>query len=98
MPGPSRRTSTPTTLNFTYASPLELHLKRLIVGGMEKVFEIGRQFRNEGVDFRHNPEFHPHWRSTRPMRGDYNTYAVLTQEIIQEAAIAVYGSPDRLPG
>ena len=35
----------------------ELHLKRLIVGGMEKVFEIGRQFRNEGVDFKHNPEF-----------------------------------------
>ena len=35
----------------------ELHLKRLLVGGMEKVFEIGRQFRNEGVDFKHNPEF-----------------------------------------
>ena len=35
----------------------ELHLKRLVVGGMEKVFEIGRQFRNEGVDFKHNPEF-----------------------------------------
>ncbi|WP_222195806.1 lysine--tRNA ligase [Modestobacter italicus] len=36
---------------------LELHLKRLIVGGMERVFEIGRVFRNEGVDTRHNPEF-----------------------------------------
>ena len=35
----------------------ELHLKRLLVGGMEKVFELGRQFRNEGVDFKHNPEF-----------------------------------------
>ncbi len=35
----------------------ELHLKRLIVGGMEKVFEIGKQFRNEGADFKHNPEF-----------------------------------------
>ena len=36
---------------------LELHLKRLIVGGMERVFEIGRVFRNEGIDTRHNPEF-----------------------------------------
>src|SRR5207302_11499745 len=36
---------------------LELHLKRLVVGGMEKVYEIGRVFRNEGVDRRHNPEF-----------------------------------------
>ena len=35
----------------------ELHLKRLIVGGMERVFEIGRVFRNEGVDTSHNPEF-----------------------------------------
>ena len=36
---------------------LELYLKRLIVGGLERVFEIGRVFRNEGVDTRHNPEF-----------------------------------------
>lgn len=36
---------------------LELYLKRLIVGGLEKVYEIGRVFRNEGVDTRHNPEF-----------------------------------------
>src|SRR5699024_568834 len=36
---------------------LELHLKRLIVGGMEKVYEIGRVFRNEGIDTTHNPEF-----------------------------------------
>ncbi|MDU0402819.1 Lysine--tRNA ligase [Lactococcus lactis] len=35
----------------------ELHLKRLIVGGMEKVYEIGRDFRNEGMDNTHNPEF-----------------------------------------
>ena len=37
---------------------LELYLKRLIVGGLEKVYEIGRVFRNEGVDTRHNPELH----------------------------------------
>ena len=36
---------------------LELHLKRLIVGGFEKIFEIGRVFRNEGVSFKHNPEY-----------------------------------------
>ena len=36
---------------------LELHLKRLIVGGMERVYEIGRIFRNEGMDATHNPEF-----------------------------------------
>src|SRR5690606_10624640 len=36
---------------------LELHLKRLIVGGLERVFEIGRIFRNEGISTRHNPEF-----------------------------------------
>src|SRR5699024_6481984 len=36
---------------------IELHLKRLVVGGMEKVYEIGRVFRNEGVSTRHNPEF-----------------------------------------
>ena len=69
----------------------ELHLKRLIVGGMEKVFEIGRQFRNEGVDFKHNPEFTS--LEVYETYGDYNTMRVLTQEIIQEAASVVYGSP-----
>jgi lysyl-tRNA synthetase class 2 len=69
----------------------ELHLKRLIVGGMEKVFEMGRQFRNEGVDFKHNPEFTS--MEVYETYGDYNTMRVLTQQIIQEAATAVYGSP-----
>jgi lysyl-tRNA synthetase class 2 len=69
----------------------ELHLKRLIVGGMEKVFEIGKQFRNEGADFKHNPEFTS--LELYETYGDYNTMRVLTQEIIQEAATAVYGSP-----
>ena len=69
----------------------ELHLKRLIVGGMEKVFEIGKQFRNEGVDFKHNPEFTS--LEVYETYGDYNTMRVLTQEIIQEAATAVYGAP-----
>ncbi|KQR11214.1 hypothetical protein ASF78_14935 [Cellulomonas sp. Leaf334] len=69
----------------------ELHLKRLVVGGMEKVFEIGRQFRNEGVDFKHNPEFTS--LEVYETYGDYDTMRVLTQEMIQEAAVAVYGEP-----
>jgi lysyl-tRNA synthetase class 2 len=69
----------------------ELHLKRLIVGGMEKVFEIGKQFRNEGADFKHNPEFTS--LELYETYGDYDTMRVLTQEIIQEAATAVYGAP-----
>ena len=69
----------------------ELHLKRLVVGGMEKVFEIGRQFRNEGVDFKHNPEFTS--LEVYETYGDYDTMRMLTQELIQEAATAVYGSP-----
>jgi lysyl-tRNA synthetase class 2 len=69
----------------------ELHLKRLIVGGMEQVFEIGKQFRNEGADFKHNPEFTS--LELYQTYGDYHTMRVLTQELIQEAAIAVYGAP-----
>jgi len=69
----------------------ELHLKRLLVGGMEKVFELGRQFRNEGADFKHNPEFTS--MEVYQTYGDYDTMRVLTQELIQEAAVAVYGEP-----
>ena len=69
----------------------ELHLKRLIVGGMEKVFEIGKQFRNEGADFKHNPEFTS--LELYETYGDYDSMRLLTQSIIQEAAVAVYGSP-----
>ena len=53
---------------------------------MEKVFEVGRQFRNEGVDFKHNPEFTS--LEVYETYGDYDTMRVLTQELIQEAAIA----------
>ena len=44
-------------INLYLRIALELHLKRLIVGGMERVYEIGRVFRNEGIDTKHNPEF-----------------------------------------
>src|SRR3984885_10929218 len=70
---------------------LELHLKRLIVGGIDKVYEIGRIFRNEGVDSTHNPEFT--MLEAYEAYGDYDTVATLTRELIQNAAVAAYGAP-----
>ena len=69
----------------------ELHLKRLLVGGMDKVFEMGRQFRNEGADSSHNPEFTS--LEMYQTYSDYQDMRVLTQELIQEAAIAAFGEP-----
>ncbi|GAB90902.1 bifunctional lysylphosphatidylglycerol synthetase/lysine--tRNA ligase LysX [Gordonia rhizosphera] len=69
----------------------ELYLKRLCVGGVEKVFEIGRNFRNEGVDFSHNPEFTS--LEAYAAHGDYRTMLDLTREMIQNAAIAAHGEP-----
>jgi lysyl-tRNA synthetase class 2 len=68
----------------------ELYLKRLVVGGVERVFEINRNFRNEGVDTRHNPEFT--MIEAYEAYGDYDTMATLTRELIQEAALAANGS------
>jgi lysyl-tRNA synthetase class 2 len=68
---------------------LELYLKRLLVGGIEKVFEIGRNFRNEGVDATHNPEFT--MLEAYEAYGDYTTVATLTRELIQHAAVAALG-------
>jgi lysyl-tRNA synthetase class 2 len=68
----------------------ELFLKRCVVGGIERVFEINRNFRNEGADSTHSPEFT--MIEAYQAYGDYNTMAVLTRELIQEAAIAVRGS------
>ncbi|MFW0783793.1 bifunctional lysylphosphatidylglycerol synthetase/lysine--tRNA ligase LysX [Gordonia sp. CPCC 206044] len=69
----------------------ELYLKRLCVGGVEKVFEIGRNFRNEGVDFSHNPEFTS--LEAYAAHGDYRTMLDLTREMIQYAAVAAHGEP-----
>ena len=69
---------------------LELYLKRLVVGGIEKVFEIGRNFRNEGVDSTHNPEFT--MLEAYEAYGDYNTIGELTQSLAQGAAVAAFGS------
>jgi lysyl-tRNA synthetase class 2 len=68
----------------------ELYLKRCVVGGIEKVFEINRNFRNEGVDSSHSPEFA--MLETYEAYGDYNTMAQLTQRLVQDAAKAVFGS------
>ncbi|MBP2622950.1 lysine--tRNA ligase [Streptococcus oricebi] len=67
----------------------ELHLKRLIVGGMERVYEIGRIFRNEGMDATHNPEFTS--IEVYQAYADFEDVMDLTEGIIQHAAIAVKG-------
>ncbi|MET7528718.1 bifunctional lysylphosphatidylglycerol synthetase/lysine--tRNA ligase LysX [Streptomyces goshikiensis] len=69
----------------------ELYLKRLCVGGMEKVFEMGRTFRNEGVSYKHNPEFT--MLEAYQAFADYDVMLDLTRELIQGAATAAYGSP-----
>jgi lysyl-tRNA synthetase, class II len=68
---------------------LELYLKRLVVGGIERVYEIGRIFRNEGADASHNPEFT--MLEVYQAYGDYNTMQTLTRELIQAAAEVIYG-------
>ncbi len=69
---------------------LELYLKRLIVGGMEKVYEIGRVFRNEGVDTRHNPEFT--LMELYQAYTDYHGMMDLTENLYRHLAKAVVGS------
>ena len=68
----------------------ELFLKRAVVGGIERVFEINRNFRNEGADSTHSPEFA--MLEAYQAYGDYHQMADLTQELIQDAALAVSGS------
>lgn len=68
----------------------ELFLKRLIVGDMGKVFEINRNFRNEGADSTHNPEFT--MLEFYQAYADYNVVADITRELIQEAVQAAFGS------
>ncbi len=66
---------------------LELHLKRLMVGGIERVYEIGRVFRNEGVDATHNPEFT--MLEVYQAYGNYESMMDLTEQIVVDAARAV---------
>jgi lysyl-tRNA synthetase class 2 len=68
----------------------ELFLKRCVVGGLERVFEINRNFRNEGADSSHSPEFA--MIECYQAYGDWDTMADLTRGLVQEAAMAVYGT------
>ena len=68
---------------------LELHLKRLLVGGMERVFEIGRVFRNEGLSTRHNPEFT--MMELYEALADYTDMMSLTEELVAECARVATG-------
>ncbi len=67
----------------------ELHLKRLVVGGMERVFEIGRIFRNEGIDATHSPEFTT--LEAYQAFADYNDIMVLMEEVFEAVAIDLNG-------
>lgn len=68
----------------------ELFLKRALVGGFERVFELNRNFRNEGIDSTHSPEFA--MLETYQAYGDYNDSAVTTREVIQEVADEAIGT------
>jgi lysyl-tRNA synthetase class 2 len=71
---------------------LELHLKRLLVGGMERVFELGRVYRNEGISPRHNPEFT--MLELYQAYGDYRTMMDLTEKLIVNAIGAIRTDAD----
>lgn len=70
----------------------ELHLKRLIVGGLERVFEIGRIFRNEGIDSTHNPEFT--MLESYEAFADYSDIMTLVEEVFAAVAVAATGSTE----
>jgi lysyl-tRNA synthetase class 2 len=69
---------------------LELPLKRLLVGGFDRIYEIGRVFRNEGIDTRHNPEFT--MLEAYQAFGDYTEMVALTEALVAGAAIAANGT------
>jgi len=73
---------------------LELHLKRALVGGIDRVYEIGKTFRNEGVDNTHNPEFM--MLEVYEAYGSYDTMAALIRDLVLDAARAV--GKTRVPG
>jgi lysyl-tRNA synthetase class 2 len=85
-----------TTHHNTYDQDLylrisdELYLKRLVVGGLDRVYEIGRVFRNEGVSRKHNPEFT--MMECYQAYADYRDMMELTQSLVQEIAVRVFGT------
>ena len=77
-------------INMYLRIALELNLKRLIVGGFDKVYELGRVFRNEGMDIRHNPEFT--MLELYASYQDYNDMMDITEEIFSKTAQEVLGT------
>ena len=76
---------------FSLRISLELYLKRLLVGGFERVYEIGRTYRNEGVDRTHNPEFT--MLEAYFAYGDYSDMMVLVETLLHSLVVAVKGEP-----
>ena len=76
--------------DFYLRIALELHLKRLIIGGFDKVYEIGRIFRNEGISTRHNPEFT--MLESYEAYADYNDVMRMVEEMVSEVAQQVLGT------
>lgn len=70
----------------------ELYLKKLVVGGFDRVFEIGKNFRNEGIDTKHNPEFTS--MELYQSYADYNDMMAITEEMFSDIAVKLYGEPE----
>jgi lysyl-tRNA synthetase, class II len=85
-------------LDLSLRIALELHLKRLVVGGVDRVFEMGKNFRNEGVDSTHNPEFT--MLEAYQAYGDYDSMAALARDLVLAAARAAGSTvvPDNAGG
>ena len=69
----------------------ELFLKQLVIGGFERVYEIGRVFRNEGIDSTHNPEFTT--LEFYMANADYQDLMPLTEELLRSLLVEIHGSP-----
>jgi lysyl-tRNA synthetase, class II len=78
--------------DFFLRIALELHLKRLIVGGFDKVYEIGRIFRNEGIDSQHSPEFT--MLESYEAYADYNDVMKMVEELVSEVALKALGTTE----
>ncbi len=75
---------------------LELYLKRMLIGGLERVYELGRNFRNEGIDREHNPEFS--MLEAYQAYGDYHTMMELSETLVVECCRAILGSVSEVTG
>ena len=78
--------------DFFLRIALELHLKRLIVGGFDKVYEIGRIFRNEGIDSQHSPEFT--MLESYEAYADYNDVMKMVEEMVSQIALKLLGTTE----